>query len=126
MRARNLSLVSFLVGVIVAAPLSWGAPALLEPSSEHCCREKEVAVTPAAASEALTCDERRVVLWLVQQIIQTESSPDDIEFTGAEIREALAVEVDGLDRERMMRAVRLELVRISCTRSRAGHAKTAS
>lgn len=127
MRVRSLATLAFVVGAIALAPQAGSAPALLQPSSEHCCREKELGPqTLGARSDALTCEEQRVVSWLVQQIVRSESSPEDVEFTEAEIREALAVDVARLNRERLMQAVRAELVRISCARSKPGQAKTAS
>ncbi len=109
---------AFAVACVVVAPgASQAAAALLQPSTDHCLSDAMAMLSESPAND-LTAGERRVVLWLVHQILSAED--DDkatLEFTDREVSVALGIDIRGLDRDRIREHVRAMLVGPSCQRA---------
>lgn len=116
MGASTLFALAILMFALATPETTLAASALLQEGTDHCTSE-ELAVLSETERDALSSDEKRVVLWLVHQILNAEDDDNPLVLTEAAVSRALGLDVCALDRERIRRHVRAALVGISCQRT---------
>jgi hypothetical protein len=106
-----------MASVSMLAAGAYAAAPLLQPSTDHCLSDDMIVLNQTTPGD-LPANERRVVLWLVHQILSAEHDGSrELVFTTAAASSALGIDVGALDRQRIQEHVRAMLVGHSCQRA---------